>query len=86
MGETIFMVEEHDDGDWGDLEPSPPAAPVKPASTTLADGPNITSSMTRGPHEPEPAEPGGDQATVEGIQPLQGTHHDTFNIITHLNR
>jgi hypothetical protein len=40
---TIFMEEEHDDTDWGDPEPSPPAAPVKPASTTSVDGLDITS-------------------------------------------
>jgi hypothetical protein len=38
MGETIFVEEDHNDADWGDLEPSPP---VEPASTTLADGPDI---------------------------------------------
>jgi hypothetical protein len=40
---TIFMEEEHDDTDWGDPELSPPAAPVKPASTTSVDGLDITS-------------------------------------------
>jgi hypothetical protein len=36
MGETIF-VEEQDDADWGDFEPSPPAIPDRSASSTLTD-------------------------------------------------
>jgi hypothetical protein len=46
MGQTIFVEEEHDDADWGDPEPTPLAAPVEPASTTSADGPDPTSSTT----------------------------------------
>jgi hypothetical protein len=45
--------------------PSPLAAPVELASTTSADGPDITS-MSLSPVEPEPAEIGGGQADVEG--------------------
>jgi hypothetical protein len=86
MGETNFMDEEQDTVNWGDPEPSPPAASIKPASTTSADGPGITSSTTWGPLEPEPTEPRGYQAIVEGRQPLRGTHHDTFNVVTHLSR
>jgi hypothetical protein len=65
IGETIF-VEEQDHIDWGDPEPSPPAAPVEPASTTSADRPNITSSTTWGPLELELTKPRGYQAIVEG--------------------
>jgi hypothetical protein len=46
MGQTIFMEEEHDDANWVALEPTPPAAPVEPASTTTADGPDPTPSTT----------------------------------------
>jgi hypothetical protein len=54
------LEEEQDDVDWGDLEPSPPAAPVEPTYTTLVDRPDITSSTSWGPLELEPAEFGGD--------------------------
>jgi hypothetical protein len=60
------VVEEHDTADWGDLEPTPPTALVEPTSTTSADGPDITSSMTWGLIKPEPAEPRGDQAAIDG--------------------
>jgi hypothetical protein len=65
MGETIF-VEEQDDVDQGDFELSPPAALVDLASTTLADGPDITSSTTWGPLDLEPTKPRGDQVVIEG--------------------
>lgn len=60
------LEEEQYDVDWGDLELSPPAAPVEPANTTSLDGPDITSSTFWGPLEPELAESRGDQTTVEG--------------------
>jgi hypothetical protein len=60
MGQTIFVEEEQDDTDWGDHEPSPLATLVEHASITLANKPNITSSMTWGPLELEPTKPGGD--------------------------
>ena len=41
MGHTIFVEEEHDDADWSDLEPTPPATLVKPASTTSTDRPSL---------------------------------------------
>jgi hypothetical protein len=66
MGQTIIVEEEHDDADWVALEPTPPAAPVEPASTTMADGPDPTPSTTWGPLEPAPAETGGVEAAVEG--------------------
>jgi hypothetical protein len=46
--------EEHNDTDWGDPKPTPSAAPVEPASTTLADGLDIIYSTTWGPVESEP--------------------------------
>lgn len=44
MGQTIFVKEKQCDTDWGDLEPPRLAALIEHASTTLADGPNVTSS------------------------------------------
>jgi hypothetical protein len=76
MGQTIFMEEEHD-VDWGDPEPTPLVSPIEPASTTSADILDPASSITWGLVEPEPIEPGGGQATVEG-------ETNTFNIVTHL--
>jgi hypothetical protein len=64
MGETIFVEEEHDNADWGDVESSPLGGPVKPASTTSTTGPDITFSTTWGPVKPEPTEPG--QNSIEG--------------------
>jgi hypothetical protein len=52
MSETIFMEEEHDATDWGDPSSFPLAAPVEPASISLTDGPDITSSMSLSPVEP----------------------------------
>jgi hypothetical protein len=66
LGQTIFVEEEHDNIDWGDLEPTPPTAPVESASTTLADGPDPTSSTIWGLVELAPAETGGLDATDEG--------------------
>lgn len=70
----------------GGPEPSPLDAPVEPASTTLTNEPNITSSTTWGPLEPELVEPGCDQVAVEGEATSRGMHHDTFSVFTHLNR
>lgn len=47
FGESIF-VEEEDDADWGDLEPTPTAAPIEPASTTSAHDPDPTTSTSWG--------------------------------------
>jgi hypothetical protein len=66
MGQTIFMEEEHDDADWVALEPTPLAAPIEPASTTTADGPDPTPSTTWGPLELAPAWTGGVEAAIEG--------------------
>jgi hypothetical protein len=46
MVQTIFVEEEHDDSDWGYPELTPLTALVKPASTTLTDGLDPTSSTT----------------------------------------
>jgi hypothetical protein len=51
MGQTIFVEEKHGDTNWGDPESTPPAAPLEPASTTLSDGPDPTTSTTLGPLE-----------------------------------
>jgi hypothetical protein len=53
------MEEEHIDADWGDLELTPLAAPVEPTSLTSNDEPNMSTSTTWGPLEPEGAEPIG---------------------------
>jgi hypothetical protein len=65
MGQTIFVEEEHDTTDWGDLEPPPLAAPVEPTSSTSNDGPDPTTSTTWCPLEPVPVETGGVEAAVE---------------------
>ena len=59
-------MEEHAAADWGDPEPTPLAAPVEPASTTSADGPDPNSSTTWGPLDSAPAETGGAEDVVEG--------------------
>ena len=51
---SIFVEEEQDDADWGDPEPTPPAAPVDPATSTSAHGPDPTTSSTWGPFEQLP--------------------------------
>ena len=70
IGESIFVEEDEEGVDWGDLEPTPPTAPLELASTTSAHGPYPSSSMTWGPHElppqPTPAEPEEAPAAVEG--------------------
>jgi hypothetical protein len=53
ISESIFVEENEEGADWGDLEPTPPAAPLE-SVTTLAHGPDPSSSMTWGPHEPPP--------------------------------
>jgi hypothetical protein len=39
IGESIFVEEEQEDDDWGDLEPTPSVAPLEPATSTSAHGP-----------------------------------------------
>ena len=51
LGESIFVVEEQEDADWGDPELTPPAAPLKPKTSTSAHGPNPSFSTTWGPIE-----------------------------------
>jgi hypothetical protein len=66
MGQTIFVEEEHDNTDSGDLDPTPLAALVEPTSTTSADGPDPTTSSTWGSLKPAPAETGGVEVVVDG--------------------
>ena len=66
MGQTIFVEEEHDDAYWVDPEPTPSNTPVEPGSSTLADGPDPTSSTTCGLLEPAPAKTSGVEAAIEG--------------------
>jgi hypothetical protein len=40
IGESIFVEENEKDADWGDVEPTSPAAPVESVTTTSAHGPN----------------------------------------------
>ena len=53
IGESIF-VEEQEDADWGDPELTPPAAPLEPSTTTLAHGPDPSTSTSWGPFEQLP--------------------------------
>jgi hypothetical protein len=48
IGESIFVEEEQEDADWGDLEPTPLIAPLKPTTSTLANSPDPSSSTTWG--------------------------------------
>jgi hypothetical protein len=61
---------EEEDVDWGDPEPTPPAAPLEYVMTTSAHGPDLSSSTTWGPFEqpPQPttAAPQEAPATIEG--------------------
>jgi hypothetical protein len=54
IGESIFVEENAEDANWGDVEPTSSAAPVVSAMTTLAHGPDPSSSTTWGPHELPP--------------------------------
>jgi hypothetical protein len=46
VGESIFVEKDEEGADWGDLEPTPPVAPLESATTTLAHGPDPSSFMT----------------------------------------
>jgi hypothetical protein len=54
IGESIFVEENKEDDDWGDAELTSLAAPVESTTTTLAYGPDPSSSTTWGPCEPPP--------------------------------
>ena len=49
IGESIFVEEEQEDTNWGDLELTPPIALIDLASTTSAHNPNPSTSTTWGP-------------------------------------
>ena len=70
IGESIFVEEEQEDADWGDPKPTPPTAPLEPTTSTLAHGPNPSSSTTWGPCKQPPrptlAAPEEAPAAVEG--------------------
>jgi hypothetical protein len=70
IGESIFVEENEKDADWGDVEPISLATPVESVMTTLAHGPDPSSSTTWGLHEPPPqptpAAPEEAPAIVEG--------------------
>jgi hypothetical protein len=69
IGDSIFLQEEQEDADWGDPEPTPPAAPLKPATSTSAHGLDPSSSTTgpfKQPPQPALAAPKEAPATVEG--------------------
>jgi hypothetical protein len=86
MGQTIFVEEGHDAADWGDPELSPLTAPVEPASSTSADGPDPTSSNTWGLLEVVSNETVGVEAIVESEATSSRMLHNMFNTITLLNR
>jgi hypothetical protein len=54
IGESIFVEENEEDADWGDVEPTSSAVLVESMTTTSAHGPDPSSSTTWGPHEPPP--------------------------------
>jgi hypothetical protein len=53
IGESIF-VEEQENADWGDPEPTPSVAPLEPMMSTSTHGPDPSSSTTWGPCEQSP--------------------------------
>jgi hypothetical protein len=70
IGESIFVEENEEDANWGDVEPTSSATPIESAMTTLAHDPDPSSSTTWGPYEPPPqhalTEPEEAPAIVEG--------------------
>ena len=68
--ESIFVDDDAEDADWGDPEPIPLVAPLASSTTTLADGPDPSSSTTWGlfeqPPQPTPVVPEEAPAAVEG--------------------
>jgi hypothetical protein len=54
IDKSIFVEENEEDADWRDAEPTFLTTPVKFVMTTLAHGPDPSSSTTWGPHEPPP--------------------------------
>jgi hypothetical protein len=70
IGESIFVEENEEDADLGDVEPISSATPVESTMTTSAHRPNPSSSTTWGLCEPPPqlapATPEEAPAVVEG--------------------
>jgi hypothetical protein len=70
IGESIFVEENEEDADLGDVEPISLATPVESATTTSAHGPDPSSSTTWGPCESSPqlalAVPEEALAAIEG--------------------
>jgi hypothetical protein len=64
------VEEEQEHADWGDPEPTPPATPLEPATSTSTHGPDPSTFTTWGPfeqpHQPTSAAPEEAQAAVEG--------------------
>jgi hypothetical protein len=52
IGESMFVEENEEDANWGDVEPISLATPVESATTTSAHGPDPSSSTTWGSCEP----------------------------------
>jgi hypothetical protein len=52
IGESIFVEKNEEDVDWRDAELTSSAILVESMITTLAHGPDSSSSTTWGPHEP----------------------------------
>ena len=74
IGESIFVEEEQEDTNWGDLELTPPIAPIDLASTTSAHNPNPSTSTTWGPFkqllQPMLVAPKEAPAAIEGEMTL----------------
>jgi hypothetical protein len=88
IGESIFIEENAEDVDWGDVEPTSSAAPVESATTTSAHGPDPSSSTTWGPLEPPPqptpVAPEEAQQLLRGRRHLREKHLGTSNVATFL--
>jgi hypothetical protein len=70
IGESIFIEENKEDANWGDIKPTSSAALVESTTTTSAHGPDPSSSTTWGMHKTPPqstsATPKEASAVVEG--------------------
>jgi hypothetical protein len=66
IGESIFVEENEEDDDLGDVEPISSATPVESAITTSAHGLDPSSSTTELPPQLASAAPKEAPATIEG--------------------